>query len=148
MSYATFGTYNSKINDSYDTFYIAKDTHLDNIPLSGSASYAGPIIYRAVQDGNISLYVDFPTRDVTGAIHNLSLFDKKTVDIDAAAYTEKVFNTNSIYGNLFEHGKRKAVGKISGVFAGPNAEQIVGELSSNSGSSVGYNNATFGAIRQ
>ena len=148
MSYATFGTYSNKVNNFYDTFYVAKDTHPDNIPITGSANYIGPVIFRGEEDGRISLNVNFSTRDITGRVDGLSLFDKKTVDIDASSYSEKIFNTNSIFGNLYKHGERTAIGIISAVFAGPNAEQIVGELSNNRASSVDYNNATFGATRQ
>ena len=151
MSYATFGNYKRLVNNYDDVFYLGQFTHPDKIPVSGVATFNGPVMYRGAIDGNISLNVDFSTRDIKGKVENVSLFNKETMKVDGRS-TDTLFP--GFYSNIGAdltsevHGS-EVKGSMTGIFAGPNAEEIVGNLyrKDNINKSDG-NEAVFGAIRQ
>ena len=152
MSYATFGNYKRLVNDLDDVFYVAKYTPIDKIPISGMANYNGPVLYRGAIDGNISLNVDFSTRDIKGKVEGSSLYDKETMNIKAQGHDGPTIfgGYNIIGGELHSNVARSKVwGHINAAFAGPNAEQIVGTLSRSDYRSENNNTeASFGATRQ
>ena len=151
LSYSTFGNYKRLVNNYDDVFYLGLFTHPDKIPVSGVGIYNGPVMYRGAIDGNISLNVDFSTRDIKGKVENVSLFNKETMKVDGRS-NDTLFPGfySNIGANLTSevHGSQ-VEGSMTGIFAGPNAEEIVGNLyrKDNILKSDG-NEAVFGATRQ
>ena len=151
LSYSTFGNYKRLVNNYDDVFYLGQFTHPDKIPVSGIATFNGPVMYRGAIDGNISLNVDFSTRDIKGKVENVSLFNKETMKVDGRS-NDTLFPGfySNIGANLTSevHGSQ-VEGSMTGIFAGPNAEEIVGNLyrKDNILKSDG-NEAVFGATRQ
>lgn len=153
MSYATFGNYKNLVNNFDDIFFVAQGTPSDKVPITGNATYSGPILYRGTQDGNISLNVNFSTRDITGRVENLSLFNRETMKVKADAGVNYFIPNRITIGGQLESEVRESDtrGVIEGVFAGPNAEEIVGDITRTDHLSSGKsddNEAVFGATRQ
>ena len=153
MSYATFGNYKRLVNNFDDVFYLGLFTHPDKIPVSGIATFQGPVMYRGAIDGNISLNVDFSTRDIKGKVENASLFNKETMKVDGSSQDQHILTGqfSNIHASLNSEVPRSEVrGSLNGIFAGPNAEEIVGEIRRNDRSSYkNYeNDAVFGDTRK
>ena len=151
LSYSTFGNYKRLVNNYDDVFYLGQFTHPDKIPVSGIATFNGPVMYRGAIDGNISLNVDFSTRDIKGKIENVSLFNKETMKVDGRS-NDTLFP--GFYSNIGAdltsevHGS-EVEGSMTGIFAGPNAEEIVGRLRRKDNIHKSDDNeAVFGATRQ
>lgn len=90
MSYSTFGNYKRLVNNYDDVYYLGLFTHPDNIPVSGVGNYNGPVMYRGAIGGNISLNVDFSTRDIKGKVENASLFNKEAMRIDGMSIDQHI----------------------------------------------------------
>jgi len=152
MSYATFGNYKRLVNDFDDVFYVAQVTHPDKVPVSGTARYNGSILYRGSTDGKISLDIDFSTRNIQGVVEDSSLFNKEKMNVKAHAIDGNsiVRIYDNIYGDLTPANTQSNIkGSLNAAFAGPNAEEIVGELSRGDNIHESDNtHATFGATRQ
>ena len=67
LSYASFGSYHAS-GDRYRHFHVLQPTPYAAVPTSGSAHYAGAVIYRDAEDGRIALDVDFASRAVGGSV--------------------------------------------------------------------------------
>jgi len=147
MSYATFGNYKRLVNNYDDVFYVIQETKPQDIPITGSASYVGPILYRGAEDGKITLNVEFSTRNITGNIENSSYYDKERLKVKGFTTDIQLLNETNIYGTISTE-KNEHRGSMSARFAGPHAEEIVGELHSEKSREKDYNNAVFGATRQ
>lgn len=139
MSYATFGNYTDIKNNIADPFYTAKITAYVDMPKSGIANYAGPILYHGVEDGRIIFTANFSAKmyGLKTKVENSSLFNYQEINfLDSNIY-------NHISGMALSNDKR-FIASFSGYFAGPNAEEIVGTISN---TRTG-NEASFGATRQ
>ena len=147
MSYATFGNYKRLVNNFDDVFYVVQETKPQDIPISGSANYVGSILYRGTEDGKISLNVDYSTRDITGSVENSSFYDNEKLRLKGFSFNDQVFNKTTISGTLFSEGNENK-GNLNARFAGPHAEEIVGELHNRNSREQDYNNAVFGAAKQ
>ena len=152
LSYSTFGNYKRLVNNYDDVFYLGLFTHPDKIPVSGVGIYNGPVMYRGAIDGNISLNVDFSTRDIKGKVENVSLFNKETMRINGFSQDQHILTGqfSNIGANLTSEVRKGEVkGYMSGIFAGPNAEEITGELyRTDTDAPDDGNHAVFGATRQ
>ena len=152
MSYSTFGNYKRLVNNYDDVYYLGLFTHPDNIPVSGVGNYNGPVMYRGAIDGNISLNVDFSTRDIKGKVEKASLFNKETMRIDGMSIDQHILTGqfSNIGATLRPEAPNSEVkGRLSGIFAGPNAEEITGQLYRiDIAAPDDRNQAVFGATRQ
>lgn len=153
LSYSTFGNYKRLVNNYDDVFYLGQFTPPDKIPVSGSGTYNGSVMYRGAIDGNISLNVDFSTRDIKGKIENASLFNKEAMKISGSSYDQHILTgqfSNILTSLTSETNGSKVRGTMSGIFSGPNAEEIVGKIHRDDigTSKDDGNDAVFGATRQ
>ena len=121
------------------------------MPTSGSAHYAGAVIYRNAEDGRIDLDVNFASRAVGGSVSGLSAVGGQPLDISAN------LAGNSISGNLHyrERSQENLVpysgGILDATLSGPRAEHIIGQFSLPAAKAVRQypeNTAVFGADKQ
>lgn len=128
LSYATFGSYRAD-GDHYRHFHVLQPTPAAAVPRNGTATYAGNVIYRNAEDGNIRLTADFGSREVSGNVRGLSAVGGKTLDVQGT------MAGGSISGNVHYNDRslEKTVpysgGVLDATFAGPRAEHIVGQFS-------------------
>ena len=150
LAYASFGSYHAP-GDRYRHFHVIQPTPYAAVPRSGSAHYAGNIIYRDAEDGRINLDVDFANRAVLGSVNGLSAVNGAPLDISAN------LAGNRISGNLHyrERSQENPIAYSGGILdatlVGARAEEIIGQFSLPAGKSVrNYpeNTAVFGAARQ
>ena len=150
LSYASFGSYHAP-GDRYRHFHVLQPTPYAAVPTSGSAHYAGAVIYRDAEDGRIALDVDFASRAVGGSVSGLSAVGGQPLDISAN------LAGNSISGNLHyrERSQENLVpysgGILDATLSGPRAEHIIGQFSLPAAKTVRQypeNTAVFGADKQ
>ena len=82
LSYATFGSFHAS-GDRYRHFHVLQPTPTAAMPRHGTASYAGNVIYRDNEDGQIRLAVDFGSRAVSGNVRGLTVVGGQALDLEA-----------------------------------------------------------------
>ena len=128
LSYATFGSFHAS-GDRYRHFHVLQPTPTAAMPRHGTASYAGNVIYRDNEDGQIRLAVDFGSRAVSGNVRGLSAVGGQALDVQGT------IAGNSISGNVhyndrsLENAVPYSGGVLDATFAGPNAQHLVGQFS-------------------
>ena len=128
LSYATFGSFHAS-GDRYRHFHVLQPTPTAAMPRHGTASYAGNVIYRDNEDGQIRLAVDFGSRAVNGNVRGLSAVGGQALDVQGT------IAGNSVSGNVHYNDRtlEKSVpysgGVLDATFAGPNAQHLVGQFS-------------------
>ena len=128
LSYATFGSFHAS-GDRYRHFHVLQPTPTAAMPRHGTASYAGNVIYRDNEDGQIRLAVDFGSRAVSGNVRGLSAVGVQALDVQGT------IAGNSVSGNVHYNDRslEKSVpysgGVLDATFAGPNAQHLVGQFS-------------------
>ena len=93
LSYATFGSFHAS-GDRYRHFHVLQPTPTAAMPRHGTASYAGNVIYRDNEDGQIRLAVDFGSRAVSGNVRGLSAVGGQALDVQGT------IAGNSVSGNV------------------------------------------------
>ena len=128
LSYATFGSFHAS-GDRYRHFHILQPTPTAAMPRHGTASYAGNVIYRDNEDGQIRLAVDFSSRAVSGNVRGLSAVGGQALDVQGTIAGNSVSGNVHYNDRSLENAVLYSGGVLDATFAGPNAQHLVGQFS-------------------
>lgn len=128
LSYATFGSFHAS-GDRYRHFHILQPTPTAAMPRHGTASYAGNVIYRDNEDGQIRLAVDFGSRAVSGNVRGLSAVGGQALDVQGTIAGNSVSGNVHYNDRSLENPVPYSGGVLDATFAGPNAQHLVGQFS-------------------
>lgn len=127
LSYATFGSFHAS-GDRYRHFHILQPTPTAAMPRHGTASYAGNVIYRDNEDGQIRLAVDFGSRAVSGNVRGLSAVGGQALDVQGTIAGNSVSGNVHYNDRTLENPVPYSGGVLDATFAGPNAQHLVGQF--------------------
>ena len=150
LSYASFGSYHAP-GDRYRHFHVVQPTPYAAVPTSGSAHYAGNVIYRNAEDGAIALDVNFGNKAVGGRVSNLSAVNGQPLDISANLAGNRISGNLHYHDRSYENPVAYSGGILDATVAGPRAEHIIGQFSLPAAKAIrNYpeNTAVFGAEKQ
>ena len=99
------------------------------MPRHGTASYAGNVIYRDNEDGQIRLAVDFGSRAVSGNVRGLSAVGGQALDVQGTIAGNSVSGNVHYNDRSLENPVPYSGGVLDATFAGPNAQHLVGQFS-------------------
>ena len=128
LSYATFGSFHAS-GDRYRHFHVLQPTPTAAMPRHGTASYAGNVIYRDNEDGQIRLAVDFGSRAVSGNVRGLSAVGGQALDVQGTIAGNSVSGNVHYNDRSLENAVPYSGGVLDATFAGPNAQHLVGQFS-------------------
>ena len=128
LSYATFGSFHAS-GDRYRHFHVLQPTPTAAMPRHGTASYAGNVIYRDNEDGQIRLAVDFGSRAVSGNVRGLSAVGGQALDVQGTIAGNSVSGNVHYNDRTLENPVPYSGGVLDATFAGPNAQHLVGQFS-------------------
>lgn len=128
LSYATFGSFHAS-GDRYRHFHVLQPTPTAAMPRHGTASYAGNVIYRDNEDGQIRLAVDFGSRAVNGNVRGLSAVGGQALDVQGTIAGNSVSGNVHYNDRTLENPVPYSGGVLDATFAGPNAQHLVGQFS-------------------
>ena len=128
LSYATFGSFHAS-GDRYRHFHVLQPTPTAAMPRHGTASYAGNVIYRDNEDGQIRLAVDFGSRAVSGNVRGLSAVGGQALDVQGTIAGNSVSGNVHYNDRSLENPVPYSGGVLDATFAGPNAQHLVGQFS-------------------
>ncbi len=128
LSYATFGSFHAS-GDRYRHFHVLQPTPTAAMPRHGTASYAGNVIYRDNEDGQIRLAVDFGSRAVSGNVCGLSAVGGQALDVQGTIAGNSVSGNVHYNDRTLENPVPYSGGVLDATFAGPNAQHLVGQFS-------------------
>ena len=128
LSYATFGSFHAS-GDRYRHFHVLQPTPTAAMPRHGTASYAGNVIYRDNEDGQIRLAVDFGSRAVSGNVRGLSAVGGQALDVQGTIPGNSVTGNVHYNDRTLENPVPYSGGVLDATFAGPNAQHLVGQFS-------------------
>lgn len=128
LSYATFGSFHAS-GDRYRHFHVLQPTPTAAMPRHGTASYAGNVIYRDNEDGQIRLAVDFGSRAVNGNVRGLSAVGGQALDVQGTIAGNSVSGNVHYNDRSLENPVPYSGGVLDATFAGPNAQHLVGQFS-------------------
>lgn len=128
LSYATFGSFHAS-GDRYRHFHVLQPTPTAAMPRHGTASYAGNVIYRDNEDGQIRLAVDFGSRAVSGNVRGLSAVGGQALDVQGTIAGNSVSGNVHYNDRTLENAVPYSGGVLDATFAGPNAQHLVGQFS-------------------
>ena len=128
LSYATFGSFHAS-GDRYRHFHVLQPTPTAAMPRHGTASYAGNVIYRDNEDGQIRLAVDFGSRAVSGNVRGLSAVGGQVLDVQGTIAGNSVSGNVHYNDRSLENAVPYSGGVLDATFAGPNAQHLVGQFS-------------------
>ena len=128
LSYATFGSFHAS-GDRYRHFHVLQPTPTAAMPRHGTASYAGNVIYRDNEDGQIRLAVDFGSRAVSGNVRGLSAVGGQVLDVQGTIAGNSVSGNVHYNDRSLENPVPYSGGVLDATFAGPNAQHLVGQFS-------------------
>ena len=128
LSYATFGSFHAS-GDRYRHFHVLQPTPTAAMPRHGTASYAGNVIYRDNEDGQIRLTVDFGSRAVNGNVRGLSAVGGQALDVQGTIAGNSVSGNVHYNDRSLENPVPYSGGVLDATFAGPNAQHLVGQFS-------------------
>ena len=128
LSYATFGSFHAS-GDRYRHFHVLQPTPTAAMPRHGTASYAGNVIYRDNEDGQIRLAVDFGSRAVSGNVRGLTVVGGKALDVQGTIAGNSVSGNVHYNDRTLENPVPYSGGVLDATFAGPNAQHLVGQFS-------------------
>ena len=128
LSYATFGSFHAS-GDRYRHFHVLQPTPTAAMPRHGTASYAGNVIYRDNEDGQIRLAVDFGSRAVSGNVRGLSVVGGQALDVQGTIAGNSVSGNVHYNDRSLENPVPYSGGVLDATFAGPNAQHLVGQFS-------------------
>ena len=128
LSYATFGSFHAS-GDRYRHFHILQPTPTAAMPRHGTASYAGNVIYRDNEDGQIRLAVDFGSRAISGNVRGLSAVGGQALDVQGTIAGNSVSGNVHYNDRSLENAVPYSGGVLDATFAGPNAQHLVGQFS-------------------
>lgn len=128
LSYATFGSFHAS-GDRYRHFHVLQPTPTAAMPRHGTASYAGNVIYRDNEDGQIRLAVDFGSRAVSGNVRGLSAVGGQVLDVQGTIAGNSVSGNVHYNDRTLENPVPYSGGVLDATFAGPNAQHLVGQFS-------------------
>ena len=128
LSYATFGSFHAS-GDRYRHFPVLQPTPTAAMPRHGTASYAGNVIYRDNEDGQIRLAVDFGSRAVSGNVRGLSAVGGQALDVQGTIAGNSVSGNVHYNDRTLENPVPYSGGVLDATFAGPNAQHLVGQFS-------------------
>ena len=128
LSYATFGSFHAS-GDRYRHFHVLQPTPTAAMPRHGTASYAGNVIYRDNEDGQIRLAVDFGSRAVSGNVRGLSAVGGQALDVQGTIARNSVSGNVHYNDRSLENPVPYSGGVLDATFAGPNAQHLVGQFS-------------------
>ena len=128
LSYATFGSFHAS-GDRYRHFHILQPTPTAAMPRHGTASYAGNVIYRDNEDGQIRLAVNFGSRAISGNVRGLSAVGGQALDVQGTIAGNSVSGNVHYNDRSLENAVPYSGGVLDATFAGPNAQHLVGQFS-------------------
>ena len=128
LSYATFGSFHAS-GDRYRHFHVLQPTPTAAMPRHGTASYAGNVIYRDNEDGQIRLAVDFGSRAVSGNVRGLTVVGGQALDVQGTIAGNSVSGNVHYNDRTLENPVPYSGGVLDATFAGPNAQHLVGQFS-------------------
>ena len=99
------------------------------MPRHGTASYAGNVIYRDNEDGQIRLAVDFGSRAVSGNVRGLTVVGGQALDVQGTIAGNSVSGNVHYNDRTLENPVPYSGGVLDATFAGPNAQHLVGQFS-------------------
>ena len=128
LSYTTFGSYHAD-GDQYRHFHVLQPTPRAAVPRNGTAIYAGTVIYRNVEDGNIRLTADFGAKAVSGNVRGLSAVGGQILDVQGTMAGDSISGNVHYNDRTLEKSVPYSGGILDATFAGPQAEHIIGQFS-------------------